>query len=100
MPGDLRDPEQTYPFYHDNLYRRGPSQFEPGSSDMDKYLQSIAFERYRIKLSPEKLEDLKNELSNKGFFFQNPGTEEFRAEVCKLMKRYKLAERIARKWLT
>lgn len=98
MPGDLRDPEQTYPFYHDNLYRRTPSQFEPGVSDMDKYLQSIVFDMIRMKLSPEKLEYLKDELLNRGYFIQNPGSEEFRSEVCRIVKRFKMAKKVALTW--
>lgn len=99
MPGDLRDPEQMYPFHHDNLYRRGPSQFEPGSEDTDTYLQSIVFEETRTKLSPEKLNDLKEELENKRLFCQNPYTEEFRAEVLQILKRRKMARKVAHRWL-
>jgi len=100
MPGDLRDPEQAYPFHHDNLYRRAPSQFEPGADDVDSYLQSIVFEKIRAKLSPDDLFDLKEELSNKGFFNQNTGTEEFRNEVSDIIKRRKKAREVIRRWLT
>jgi len=100
MPGDLRDPEQAYPFHHDNLYQRGPGQFEPGSEDVDTYLQSIAFECIRAKLSPEGLLELKEELSSKGLLNQNMGTQEFRDEVSKVIKRRKMAREVIRRWLT
>ena len=99
MPGDLRDPEQAYPFHHDNLYRRAPNPFEAGATDMDKYLQSISFEETRQKLSPEKLEDIKEELTEKGCFMMNPGSEEFRDDVRHILKRYKMARKVVRKWL-
>lgn len=99
MPGDLRDPEQAYPFHHDNLYRRAPSQFEPGSDDVDSYLQSIVFEEIRAKLGPDDLLDLKDKLSEKGLLNQNMGTEEFRNEVKDLIKRRKMAREVIRRWL-
>lgn len=99
MPGDLRDPEQAYPFHHDNLYRKAPNPFESGATDMDKYLQTISFEMNRIKLSPDKLEDIKEQLSDKGCFMMNPGSEEFRDEVRNLIKRYKRARKVIHKWL-
>lgn len=99
MPGDLKDPEQMFPFYYDNRYDEAPNQFEPGSPDMNGYLQSIAFETIGIKLSPEKLEDLKIVLQAKGLFHVNPGDESFRSEVRKQIKRLAMARKVARKCL-
>lgn len=100
MPGDLRDPEQAYPFHHDDLYQRGPSQFEPGSEDIDVSIQSIAFEHIRAKLSPKGLLEVKEELLSKGLLNQNIGTQEFRDEVSKVIKRRKMARGVIRRWLT
>ena len=98
MPGDLRDPEQMFPFYYDPRYSEAPNQFEPGATDMNGYLQSISEENIGKRLSPEKLEKLKRVLEDRGLFHQNPGEESFRFEVCKQIKRMATAGKVARKW--
>jgi len=96
MPGDLRDPEQMFPFYYDSRYNEAPNQFEPGAGDINKYLQSISEEQTGKKLNPEKLDNLKRILDGKGFFHRNPGEESFRCEVCKQIKRLVMARKVAR----
>lgn len=99
MPGELKDPEQSVPFYYDPKYDQAPSTFEPGASNIDGYLQSIVGETLGIRLSPEKLDLLKEALNDKGFFHRNPGDEMFRSEVTQQAKRLMMARRIARKCL-
>ena len=99
MPGDLKDPEQSIPFYYENRYDEGANPFNPGSPDMDGYLQSIAQECRNIKLSPEKMEDLKEILAEKGFFHRNPGSDDFRSEVSRQVKRLMMARKVAHRWL-
>lgn len=95
MPGDLRDPEQTFPFYYDPRYREAPNPFEPGAFNIDEYLQSIVEETIGKRLSPDKLKDLKIYLEDKGFFHRNLGDESFREEVHKRIKRHAMARKIA-----
>ncbi len=96
MPGDLSDPEQMFPFHYDSRYCEAPNQFEPGASDMDAYLQSISVDETGQRLNPEKLYELNKNLDTKGFFYQNPGDESFRSEVCKQIKRLAMARKVAR----
>ena len=98
MPGDLKDPEQSIPYYYENRFDEAPNPFSPGAPNMDGYLQSIAEECQCVKLSPEKLEDLKEKLVEKGFFHRNPGDESFRSEVSRQVKRLMMARKVARKW--
>jgi hypothetical protein len=88
MPCDLRDPtgEGAFPFYYDQRYDEAPNQFEPGSFDMDNYLQSIIFDVMGKNVSQEKLNLLKKEIEGAGFFHRNVGDETFRTEVIKLLK--------------
>lgn len=95
MPGDLRDPEQYIPYHYDNRYEKTLNPFLPGAPDMNGYLQSIALEIMGIKLSPEKLNVLKDELQNKGYFHRNPGDESFRNEVSQQVKRLVMARKVA-----
>lgn len=99
MPGDLRDPEQYVPYYYDSLYDQAPNPFDPGAPDMDGYLKSIALEEDGIRLSPEKLDALKEKLLNVGYFHRNPGDETFRSEVSRQVKRLMMARRVAQKCL-
>ncbi len=100
MPGDLKDPEQSIPYYYDNRFDQAPNPFMPGAQDMDGYLQSIAEECRGVKLSPGKLDDLKEILDRKGLFCRNPGDETFRSEVSRQVKRLMMARKVAHKWLT
>jgi len=99
MPGDLRDPEQFQPYHYDNRYDEAPNPFTPGASNMNGYLQSIALECGSGKLSPKKLDELKGALDSKGFFHQNPGSETFRSEVTRQVKRLMMARKVAHRWL-
>jgi hypothetical protein len=97
MPADLRDPcgEGMFPFRYDQRYDEAPNQFEPGASDIDSYLQSIAFETSGQKLNLEKLNDLKKSLEGKGLFHRNIGDEAFRAEAGRWIKCYMMARKVA-----
>ena len=99
MPGDLKDPEQSIPYYYENRYDEGANPFYPGAQNMDGYLQSIAEESRHVKLSPEKLEELKEVLDSKGYFNRNPGDQSFRSEVNRQVKRLMMARKVARRWL-
>lgn len=99
MPGDLKDPEQSIPYYYDNRFDMSPNPFLPGAPNMDGYLQSIAEQCRSVKLSPEKLEELKETLDEKGLFNRNPGDETFRSEVSRQVKRLMMARKVARRWL-
>jgi hypothetical protein len=99
MPGDLKDPEQSIPFHYDPKYDQVPGPNGPGADDTCNYLQSIIMENLGIRLSPEKLDLIIDELHDKGFFHRNPGDETFRDEVLKLTKRIAMARRVARRCL-
>ena len=99
MPGDLKDPEQSIPYYYDQRFDRAPNPFLPGAPNIDGYLQSIAEQNRGVKLSPAKLDELKEILDNKGFFCRNPGDETFRSEVSRQVKRLMMARKVARRWL-
>jgi len=71
----------------------------PGAQNMDGYLQSIAEQNRGVKLSPEKLEELKEYLDGKGLFCRNPGDESFRSEVSRQVKRLMMARKVAQRWL-
>jgi len=99
MPGDLKDPEQSIPYYYDERFDRSPNPFFPGAPNMDGYLQSIAEEDRGVKLTPKKLDELKEILDSKGFFCRNPGDQSFRSEVSQQVKRLMMARKVAQRWL-
>jgi hypothetical protein len=99
MPGDLRDQEQSVPFYYDNKYDRGTNPFEPGVDNLRKYLETVVLEK-NVTLSKEKMDDLIGHLKSKGFMCRNPGDESFRNEVLKYIDNIKKAKKVARRWLT
>ena len=99
MPGELSDPEQMFPFYYDPRYDQTLNPFEPEAFNMDNYLQSIAFDIAGIKLSPEKLDFLKQKMKDGGLLNTNPGNEMFRSEASKIIKRLVMARKVARKCL-
>ena len=99
MPGDLKDPEQSIPYYYENRFDEGSNPFSPGAPDMDGYLQSIAEQCRGVKLSPGKISELKEILDSKGYFSRNPGDETFRSEVSRQVKRLMMARKVAQKWL-
>lgn len=98
MPGDLRDQEQTYPFYYDNKYDPGTNPFEPGSPNLEGYIKSVVEEK-GIILSPEKLKDLMAHLQDKGFLHRNPGDESFRNEIFKYLDKIQKAKKVASRWV-
>ena len=100
MPGDLRDPEQLFPFYYDSRYSETPNPTIFDSDDFSVYLQSISEQEIGKRLSPEKLSDLKSHLDSKGISHRNPGDESFRREVRKFVKRLAMARKVAYKCLT
>ena len=97
MPGDLRDPEQSIPYHYDPRYDEAPNPFEPGATDVNGYLQSISLQTTGVRLSPEKLDDLKIGLESKGYFHRNIGDESFRNEVVRQIKNLKMAKRMVLK---
>jgi hypothetical protein len=99
MPGDLKDPEQSIPYYYENRYDEAPNPFSPGAPDMDGYLRSIAEQCRGVRLSPGKLDELKEILVSKGYFHRNPGDETFRSEVSRQVKRLMMARKVAQRWL-
>jgi hypothetical protein len=100
MPGELNDPEQSIPYHYDPKYDNTPTPNGMEVPDSCKYLQSIVGEVLGIRLSPEKLCLLIDELEEKGFLHRNPGDETFRSEVVKQTKRLMMARKVARRCLT
>jgi len=96
VPGDLRDPEQSTGWYYDPKFDATPNMFDPGSDDMDAYLQSIAEEATGQRMNGATLDSLKKNLVDKGFFCRNTGDESFRNQVKKLL----MARRMVARWLT
>ena len=97
MPGDLKDPEQGNPWYYDPRYEEPRNPFEPGAPDVNGYLQSISIDTIGVRLSPEKMDDLKRNLEDKGYFHRNMGDESFRKEVVRQLKTIKMARRMVQK---
>lgn len=96
MPGELSDPTQMFPFYYDPRYREAPNPFEPGAFDIDNYLQSICEEFNGKRISPEKLNKIKTDLEDRGFFHRNIGEESFRKEFKKQLKRFAMVGKVVR----
>lgn len=94
MPGDLEDPEQTFPFFYDHRYDKSENITQPGTFDMDGYIQSIAFETVGTQMSPKQLGLIKRELEEKGLLHQNPGEGTFRDSVIKFIKRCTMAKKV------
>jgi hypothetical protein len=99
MPHDLRDPEGLFPYHYDERYEKGTNTFEPGSPDVDGYIQTLVFQACGRKLCPELMQELKDMLKDKGFMHQNPGDEPFQKAVVDYVKNLKTARKIARKVL-
>lgn len=97
MPGDLNDPEQWLPFYHDRHYDPGPNQFEPKIERLDNFLQSISVEVMGLKLDKAGMAKLKRHLDSKGFLYRNWGDPSFHDEAAKFMKTLALARKVARR---
>jgi len=100
MPGDLSDPTQLYPFHYDPRYEPGKNTFEPGSPNLEGYLQDIAFQVLGRGLDKDRMSELIAYLEGKGFLHRNWGDESFRNEVIKYLNKIKYAGKVARKWLT
>jgi hypothetical protein len=96
MPGDLKDPEQSVPFFYDPKYEYYPNPFDPGIFDINGYIQDIAQEFIGIRLGPEKLETLRIQLDGSGYSSRNWGDPSFRREVKKQIKNLFLARKVAR----
>lgn len=99
MPGDLRDPESLFPFYYESTYEPGRNPFEPGSSNFDGYLRSIAEEGLGKRPSGDTLDRVKMMLDQKGFLGRNPGDQQFREEALKCFKMLETAGKVASRWL-
>ena len=95
MPGDLRDPEQSIPWYYDNKYDN-PYEQADGPVGMNKYLQAIAMDVLGEELDTDGLEKLKHRLESRGIFHRNPGDESFRNTVRDLL----MARKVASQWLS
>ena len=94
MPGELRDPEQLFPYHYDPRYEKFPNPTEQFISGIHKYIQSIALEHIGVPLSPEKLSKIKEELEKKGLFHYHPADENFRDEVRSFIDKIKISNRI------
>lgn len=99
MPGDLRDPEQLFPFHYDSRYSETPNPTLFDSDDISVYLQAISEQEIGKRLNPEKLSALKRHLESKGLFHRNPGDEPFRCEVQKFVQRLAMARKVVQKCL-
>jgi hypothetical protein len=101
MPEDLTKQETSmFPGNYDSLFIKHENQFEPGATDFDGYLQTIAREILGRHISPEKLLDLKNELNSKGYLHMNSGDPAFREAVIKILNKIKLAGKVAHAYRT
>ena len=96
MPGELKDQEQSVPFYYDRKYDIYPNPFDPGIYSMNDYIQTIAEEMIGTRLGPEKLEALRIQLDGSGYSSRNWGDPAFQKEVKKQIKRLFLARKVAR----
>lgn len=96
MPGDLRDPEQFQTFHYDPKYDATPNMMDPGSFDMDNYLQSISMDTLGRRVDNQVLDSVKDGLADKGFFHQNIGDEAFRNKVKELLLIRRVISRYAR----
>jgi len=97
MPGDLRNPENMFPYHYESLYEPGTNSLEPREMDIDKYLQQIAMEVRGHKLSPSEMENLMDKLTMKGMIHRNPGDDSYRELVKETVKTFRSARRVARR---
>ena len=94
MPGDLRDPEQTFPFYYDSRYEHERRPM-PEVSDLSQYVQSVCFDILGHKLNDNTFEDLMADLDSKGILHRNMGDPSFRKVIEEFFKKQVMAKRIA-----
>lgn len=100
MPGDLDDKEQWQPFHHDKLYEPGRNTFEPGSNELECYLQGLAREVDGRSLSRDDLKELCRKLDERGFLGRPWGDESFRDEVLDILNKMKLVRKMVSKCQT
>ena len=98
MPECLNNQEGLFPGYYDPRYDQAPNQFEPGHDSLDNFLQTKSLDIIGTKLSPEKMEDLKDHLTIKGIIHRNIGDPSFHEAVKSFLIRLKMARKVARSW--
>lgn len=95
MPDCLNESEGMFPGHYDPCYDQTLNPFEPGHSDpFEDFLQSKALEILKIKLSPEKIEDVHGVLKNKGLMNKSFADPLVVKAVEGYLKRIKMAKRI------
>jgi len=95
MPGDLRDPEQSQPFYYDQKYEHTQRPFSE-NSDINVFLKAIASD-LGLYLDGRQLNLVKEQLEKKNCLYKNFGDESFRQDVIKIIKNFDMAGKVARK---
>jgi len=98
MPGELSDPTQMFPFHYDERYDPGQTIFQVKPLEIDDFIQLIAESYLGKRLSPERMEKLKDSLNGKGYLHRNPGDEDFQEEVKKQIKLLKTAQKVVRSY--
>ena len=96
MPGELRNPENMFPYHYETMYNPGTNSLEPKELDVDKYIQSIAIEVRGYKLNPSEMDNLYDRLEYRGMSHRNPGDEDFRAMVIETIKDFQSAKKVVK----
>lgn len=94
MPGDLKDPEQLYPYHYETKYEPGINQFDT-SLDENAYLQTLVDDMGGGKLSPTTMKALRGTLEGKGVMCRHWDDPKLRDEI----KRFIEAQKVVAKWL-
>jgi len=94
MPGELNDPEQSYPFYYDPKYPRSPDPYHPGVDAVNDVIQGLAEKILGRLLSIKEIIGLKDSIEWTGCLNRNPGDSFFVEKVTDFLKRYSMAKRV------
>lgn len=96
MPECLNDGEGLFPGYYDPRYDQTLNPFEPGfDSTFNEFLQSKALEILKMKMSPEKMQDLMDTLKMKGLLNGGIADPAVIETVENYLKKIKMARKIA-----
>jgi len=95
VPGDLRDPEQTFPFYYDSRYEQEQRSM-PEVSDLSRYVQSVCFDILGHKLDEDTFKRLMADLDAKGILHRIMGDPSFREAIADFLNKSVMARKIAR----
>lgn len=94
MPGDLKDPEQLYPYHYETKYELGTNPFD-SNFEVNVYLQTLVDDLGGDKLSPTSMKALRGVLEDKGVMRRHWDDPKLRDEIRKFLE----AKKVVARWL-